>query len=36
MMRAAFLAVAKDPATGRIYYEDYIAVLMHALDPKRG
>ncbi|TYZ69352.1 hypothetical protein PybrP1_008914 [[Pythium] brassicae (nom. inval.)] len=32
----AFLGVAKDPQTGRIYYEDYIAVFMQALDPKRG
>ncbi|KAG7383424.1 hypothetical protein PHYPSEUDO_003664 [Phytophthora pseudosyringae] len=31
----AFLAAAKDPPTGRIYYEDYIAVLTQALDPKK-
>lgn len=31
----AFLSAAKDPQTGRIYYEDYIAVLMQALDPRR-
>ncbi|KAJ0409669.1 hypothetical protein P43SY_008541 [Pythium insidiosum] len=30
----AFLSVAKDPQTGRIYYEDYIALLMQTLDTK--
>ncbi|KAF1325173.1 Calmodulin-like protein, partial [Globisporangium splendens] len=29
-----FLSAAKDASTGRIYYEDYIAVLMQAIDPK--
>lgn len=31
----AFLAVAKDPETGRIYYEDYIALLVQSLTPKK-
>ncbi|KAE8913247.1 hypothetical protein PF005_g30416 [Phytophthora fragariae] len=31
----AFLAGAKDPPTGRIYYEDYIALLTQALDPNK-
>ncbi|DBA05201.1 TPA: hypothetical protein N0F65_005051 [Lagenidium giganteum] len=31
----AFLSVAKDAQTGRIYYEDYIALLVQALDPKK-
>ncbi|TMW55196.1 hypothetical protein Poli38472_013087 [Pythium oligandrum] len=31
----AFLSVAKDPQTGRIYYEDYIALLVQALEPSK-
>lgn len=30
----AFLNVAKDSSTGRIYYEDYIALLLSTFDSK--